>query len=125
MVRFRHAPLVRFCLAALIALALMLNGMSRVVAATGDDGVGNTVIIAGTVITLCQFGTDGDGKTKSHLGHSCDQCALRLAPLQPQADLIPGIIRFPQVLTLRPAPSTRTSCQLTRNAAWPRGPPAA
>lgn len=125
MVRFRHAPLARFCLAALIALALMLNGMSRVVAATGDDDAGNTVIIAGTVITLCQFGTDADGKAKSHLGHSCDQCALRVAPLQPQADLTLRIIRFPQVLTLRPAPFTRTSGQLAGNAAWPRGPPAA
>ncbi|GLS18682.1 hypothetical protein GCM10007874_16990 [Labrys miyagiensis] len=125
MVRFCHAPLVRLCLAALIALALMLNGMSRVVAATGDDGTGNSVIIAGTVITLCQFGTEADGRTKSHLGHSCDQCALRLAPLQPQADLTLRIIRFPEVLTLRPGSSARTMGQLGSGAAWPRGPPTA
>jgi hypothetical protein len=125
MVRFNHAPLARFCLVALIAFALMLNGMSRVVAATQDDSAGNTVVIAGTVITLCQFGADADGKTKSHPGHSCDQCALRLAPLQPQAENILRIIRFPQVLTLRPGSSGRTSGQLSRSSAWPRGPPAA
>ncbi|WP_413993459.1 hypothetical protein ACMDCR_16030 [Labrys okinawensis] len=123
MVRFCHAPLVRFCLAALIAFALMLNGMSRVVASTSDDGAGNTVIIAGTVITLCQYGEDADGNTKSHPGHSCDQCALRLAPLQPQAAVALRIIRFPQVLTLRPSSAARTTNQLGWRAAWPRGPP--
>ena len=108
-----------------MALALMLNGMSRVVAATGDDGAGNTVVIAGTVITLCQFGSDADGKTKSHLGHACDQCALRLAPLVPQTEVALDFIRFPQVLALRPSASARPSDERAWSLAWPRGPPTA
>jgi hypothetical protein len=123
MVLSRHTPFVRFCIAALMALALMLNGMSRVVAATQENGAGNTIIIAGTVVTLCQFGKDAGGKDKSHLGHACDQCALRLAPLLPTVDTTPALVRFPVLLAV---PSLRTSVfpeQSSRATAWPRGPP--
>ncbi len=125
MVRSRHTPLLRLCFAALIAFALMLNGMSRVLAASEGDGAGNTVIIAGTIITLCQFDNDADAKNKAHAGHACDQCALRLAPTLPQVDIALGVVRFPQVLTLRPVSSPEHSAQFAWNAAWPRGPPSA
>jgi hypothetical protein len=124
MVRPRHAPLSRLCLVALIALALMLNGVSRVLAQVEDGDTGNSIVIAGTIITLCHFGKD-DAGSKARFGHSCDQCALRLAPILPQTGVDFGSFRFPHNLVLHPLPPISVARLLDRTLAWPRGPPTA
>jgi hypothetical protein len=125
MVLSRHTPLVRILFAALIAATLMLNGMGRVLAATGNDDAGSTVVIAGTVVTLCQFGKPADGGDKIHTGHACDQCALRVVPLLPPPDNTRRLIRFPRILTLRPLLSKIPKARPGLSVVWPRGPPSA
>jgi hypothetical protein len=123
MVLLRHTQLVRFLFAALIGVALMLNGMGRVLATTGNDGAGNTVVIAGTIITLCQFGKDSGAGDKIHSGHACDQCALRFTPLLPPADGIARLTRFPLLLRARPPFFQAAMTRLAVGVIWPRGPP--
>lgn len=123
MVLSRHTPLVRVLFAALIAVALMLSGMGRVLAATGSDGAGNTVVIAGTVVTLCQFGKAVDSGGKIHIGHACDQCTLRVVPLLPPPNDTLRLIRFSRTLTLRPLLSKIPKARPGLSVVWPRGPP--
>ncbi|QEN90784.1 hypothetical protein FZC33_32800 [Labrys sp. KNU-23] len=122
MVLSRRAPLLRQCLAALLALGLLLNGMGGSVAREGGRDAAATVVIAGTVVTVCQFG-DGDTGDRAHGGHSCDQCALRLAPTLPPILAVAGIIRFPQALKFLPKQAFLALVQQDRRPVWPRGPP--
>ncbi|WP_448952667.1 hypothetical protein [Labrys neptuniae] len=124
MVRARLIPFVRHCLAALLALGLMLNGMGGALAATAGRPEAATVVIAGMVVTICQFG-DGDTGGKQHPGHACDQCALRLAPALPQASALASLIRFPQIFSFGPASRLHVLAALDRRQIWPRGPPIA
>ncbi|MGO4336005.1 hypothetical protein AB4037_13945 [Labrys sp. KB_33_2] len=122
MVPSRLAPLLRQCLAALLALGLLLNGMGGALALEGGRDGAATVIIAGTVVTICQFG-DGDAGDRAHGGHSCDQCALRLAPTLPTILAVASIVRFPQAFKFLPTRAFLALVPQDRRQAWPRGPP--
>ncbi|MDT3378889.1 hypothetical protein RNI52_16270 [Labrys neptuniae] len=122
MILSRHFPLLRQCLAALLALGLLLNGMGGSLASEEGRGGAATVVIAGTVVTICQFG-DADAGGKAHAGHSCDQCALRLAPALPQVQAVASVIRFPQVVRFRPSQGFFAATRQDRRPVWPRGPP--
>lgn len=122
MVLSRHLPLLRQCLAALLALGLLLNGMGGSLASEENRGGTATVVIAGTIVTVCQLG-DADAGGKVHGGHSCDQCALRLAPVLPQALAVASIIRFPQIVRRRPPQGFFAAIRQDHRPVWPRGPP--
>lgn len=122
MVLSRHLPLLRQCLAALLALGLMLNGMGGSLASEEERGGNATVVIAGTIVTVCQFG-DADAGGKAHGGHSCDQCALRLAPALPQVLVVASIVRFPRIVRLRASQDFFATIRQDHRPTWPRGPP--
>jgi hypothetical protein len=121
----RHAWLLRLFFAALTAFVLMLNGMGSTASAGGGQTSVKFVLIAGTVITLCQYGgADGTGD-KAFVVHGCDQCALFAAPTAPPVDLISGIERYPLNMVPRRLVIPVTEARLLRLPAWPRGPPVA
>ena len=114
---------VRLLFAILIGLALMLNGMGQgAMAAVGDSG-GRSVIIAGTVIALCQTSADESGKGTPTAVHDCDRCALSVSPALPMAAGFAVIGRTAYfVIQSRPVTTLRAPQRLDR-LAWPRGPP--
>ncbi|MDQ0395126.1 hypothetical protein [Labrys monachus] len=116
---------MRCFFAALIAFALMLNGMG-VAASAGRLAPGaGFVEIAGIAVTLCQYaGADG-GKGAPLILHDCDRCALCAAPWL-AADAPDGAIERPvRAMALRPAPMRARPGPSRWRASWPRGPPAA
>lgn len=122
MVPPRLLPLLRQCLAALLALGLLLSGVGGSYAGQADRDRVATVVIAGTLVTICQF-DGGDAGNKAHGGHSCDQCALRLAPILPLPFAIASLIRFPEAFRFDPAQMPLAPIQEDYRPAWPRGPP--
>lgn len=122
MVPPRHLSLLRQCLAALLALGLLLNGMGGSLAAAGSRDGAATVVIAGTLVTVCQF-DGGDPGDKVHGGHSCDQCALRLAPTLPPNPAVASLLRFPEAVQFGPRAMLAGPIREDHRPAWPRGPP--
>ena len=122
MVRICQATPVRCFFAALIAFALVLNGMGS--AASADRGkVGESfVVIAGTTVTLCQY--DG-GKGNVPVMHGCGHCALCVSP----PPLPPPSHHSLDRLARRVVPTVILASDVAKSASWraswPRGPPSA
>ena len=122
MVRICQATTLRCFFAALIACALLLNGMGAAALANHGAAGNKFVVIAGTHVTLCQFG-GGDDKGGPLVLHGCDQCGLCASPALPTVPQDRGVERPARTVILRPAAILAAVHPAPWRVSWPRGPP--
>jgi hypothetical protein len=125
MVRICQTTLMRCFFAALIALGLVLNGLGGAAVAKHGEAGNRSVVIAGISVTLCQYGSNDDGKGGPLVLHGCDQCALCTAPTLPPAGSDHRIELSIRMVVLRPAPILAGVKSASWRVSWPRGPPSA
>lgn len=117
------SPSMRRCVAALLAVVLMLTGIGRSLAAV-PTAPASSVVIAGHVIQLCAMPAD-EGTDPSGSHRDCDQCPLCAPVILPGSPPAPLVLRIERIIE---ADAVRFETPDTADPRSPRqsqGPPAA